>query len=523
MKLSKAGFAVLCAFAAQVALAETPQTGGTLRMIAQPEPPMLMLGLNQQGPTQFVAGKIYEGLLRYGPDMAPLPGLAREWEVSEDGLTYTFRLQEGVVWHDGEAFDADDVIFTMTEFLPEVHPRARGVMARIESATAVDDLTVEVKLKAPFPAFLRAFEVSSAPMIPAHLYRGTDFRQNPANDTPVGTGPFKLEEWQRGSFIRLSRNDSYWQEGKPYLDTLVFNIVPDAASRSVAFETNSVDVLRGGDIEYFDVNRLAGLPNVEVSNAGWEFLSPMVWVQFNLRNAPMDDARFRQAVWHALDRDFIANAIWSGFAEPAAGPLPRSSSFFNGNLPAIGYDPEKSKALLDDMGLTPDANGVRAKVRFLSLPYSETYIRMGEYVRQQLREVGIELEVTQTDVGGWAQALGQWDYDLTMNLLYQYGDPALGVERAYVSSNLVQGSPSANVSGLQSEKIDTIMAQASSATDESERMKLYAEFQQEIVENAYFGYLVEVNFPTVYRSNVRNLISTAIGLNDNMADVWIAK
>lgn len=523
MRLDKASFAIVFALAAQIVSAEAPQSGGTLRMIAQPEPPMLMLGLNQQGPTQFVAGKIYEGLLRYGPDMAPLPSLAREWEVSDDGLTYTFHLQEGVVWHDGEAFGSDDVIFTLTEFLPEVHPRARGVMARIEAATAVDILTVEIKLSSPFPAFIRAFEVSSAPMIPAHLYRGTDFRQNPANDTPVGTGPFELEEWQRGSFIRLAKNENYWQEGLPYLDTLVFNVVPDAGSRSVAFETNSVDVLRGGDVEYFDVNRLGALPDVEVTNAGWEFLSPMVWVQFNLRNAPMDDVRFRKAVWHALDREFIANAIWSGFAKPAKGPLPESSPYFNPDIPTIDYDPEKSRALLDEMGLTPDANGVRATVKFLSLPYSETYIRMGEYVRQQLREVGIELEVTQTDVGGWAQALGQWDYDLTMNLLYQYGDPALGVERAYVSSNLVQGSPSANVSGLESEKVDSLLAEAAGATNDEERIQLYAEFQQEIVENAYFGYLVEVNFPTVYRSNVRNLVSTAIGLNDTLADVWIAK
>ena len=133
------------------------------------------------------------------------------------------------------------------------------------------------------------------------------------------------------------------------------------------------------------------------------------------------------------------------------------------------------------------------------------------------------MEVVQTDVGGWAQTLGQWDYDLTMNLLYQYGDPALGVERAYVSSNLVKGSPSANVSGLDNPEIDEMLARAASATSEEERKALYQEFQHNVAEEAYFGYLVGWNFPTVYRSNVRNLVSTAIGLNDTMADVWIAR
>lgn len=520
MKLIK--IAAALAFTAQMAAAQEPQAGGTLRMIAQPEPPTLMLGLNQQGPTQFVAGKIYEGLLRYGPDLSVMPGLARSWDVSEDGLKYTFELQEGVTWHDGTPFSSDDVVFSLAEFLPEVHPRTRGILSHVKEITAPDANTVEIVLNEAFPAFLQSFEVSGAPMIPAHLYQGTDYRENPANASPVGTGPFMFDEWQRGSFIRLVRNESYWQDGKPYLDELVFNVVPDAASRAVAFETGDVDVLRGGDVEYFDVQRLAGLPETEVTNAGWEFLSPIIWVQFNLRKEPMNDVRFRKAVWHAIDREFIANAIWMGFADPADGPLPANSPYHANDLPAADYDPDKARSLLDEMGLTPNDDGVRVTVRYLSLPYSETYIRMGEYIRQQLREVGIELEVTQTDVGGWAQTLGQWDYDLTMNLLYQYGDPALGVERAYVSSNLVQGSPSANVSGLDNPEIDDLLAEAGSATSDAKRTQLYQQFQNKVVEEAYFAYLVRVNFPTVYNSKVRNLVDSAIGLNDTMADVWIA-
>ena len=521
MKLLKIVAAL--ALTAQIANAAEPTEGGTLRLIAQPEPPMLMLGLNQQGPTQFVAGKIYEGLLRYGTDMSVLPGLAKSWTVSEDGLVYTFELQNDVVWHDGEPFSSKDVVFSLSKFLPEVHPRARGVMGHVRNITAQGANTVSIELNAPFPAFLQSFEVSSAPIVPAHIYEGTDYRANAANETPIGTGPFKFDEWQRGSFIRLVKNDQYWQDGKPYLDEIVFNVVPDAASRAVAFETGKVDVLRGGDVEYFDVQRLAALPDAETTNAGWEFLSPITWIQFNLRNEPMNDVRFRKAVWHAIDREFIANAIWMGFADPADGPLPPSSPFYKENLPAADYNPDKSRALLDEMGLTPDENGVRTTVRYLSLPYSETYIRMGEYIRQQLREIGIELEVTQTDVGGWAQSLGQWDYDMTVNLLYQYGDPALGVERAYVSSNLVKGSPSANVSGLDNPEIDKVLSEAGTATSTDERMKLYAEFQQTVVDEAYFGYLVRVNFPTVYKTKVRNLVGSAIGLNDTMADVWIAE
>ena len=145
--------------------AETPVKGGTLTAIIQPEPPMLVMGLNQQAPTQTVAGKIYESLLTYNFDLTPRPGLAKSWEVSADGLTYTFHLQEGVTWHDGKPFSADDVLFTFKTFLPETHPRARALFGRAESITAPDAATIVIKLKEPFPAFLQGFEVSTTPII----------------------------------------------------------------------------------------------------------------------------------------------------------------------------------------------------------------------------------------------------------------------------------------------------------------------------------------------------------------------
>jgi peptide/nickel transport system substrate-binding protein len=293
-------------------LAQEPQQGGTLNLIVQPEPPILMLGINQQGPTQYVAGKIYEALLIYDKDLTPQPWLAKEFEISDDGLTYTFHLQENVLWHDGEPFTAHDVVFTTRDFLPEVHPRASTSFAHAESIEALDDHTVQFTLSQPFSPFIYAFELSSAPIVPAHLYEGTEFRTNPNNETPIGTGPFKFNQWDRGAYVHLVRNDDYWQEGMPYLDEIYFQIVPDAASRALAFETGQVHVLRGGDIEYFDVARLGEMPGVAMTTEGWEMFSPLSWLQMNLRVPPMDDPRFRQAVMHAVDREFVRDNLWRG-------------------------------------------------------------------------------------------------------------------------------------------------------------------------------------------------------------------
>lgn len=183
------------------AVAQDPVSGGTLNIIINPEPPILMLGVNQQAPTQAVAGKIYESLLKYSQELEPQPSLAQEWEVSDDGLTYTFELAEGVTWHDGEPFSAEDVVFSYDTFLPETHPRWRNIHNRLESVEATDENTVVFTLSDPFPAFITSFAVDNAPIIPRHVYEGEDFLDNDAHQTPIGTGPFQFEEWQRGSYI----------------------------------------------------------------------------------------------------------------------------------------------------------------------------------------------------------------------------------------------------------------------------------------------------------------------------------
>jgi peptide/nickel transport system substrate-binding protein len=520
-RLSSVFTAAAIALGASAGMAQEPQSGGTLNLILQPEPPILMLGLNQQGPTQYVAGKIYEPLLIYDKDLNPQPWLAREYEISDDGLTYTFHLHDNVTWHDGEPFTAHDVVFTTSEFLREVHPRARTSFARAESIEALDDHTVQFTLSEPYAPFIFAFEVSTAPMIPAHLYEGTDYSTNPNNETPIGTGPFKFNTWDRGAVVHLVRNDDYWQEGKPYLDEIYFQIIPDAASRAVAFETGAVHVLRGGDIENFDVQRLAEMPGVELTTEGWEMVGPLSWLQMNLREAPMDDKRFRQAVMHAIDREFVRENLWFGFGTVATSPIASATLFHDPDLPKYDYDPDKAAALLDEMGLEPQAGGTRASIRMMPLPYGETWQRLAEVVREQLGAVGIDVQLESVDAGTWSSRVADWDFEMTFNFLYQYGDPALGVARNYISTNIIKGTPFANNGGYSNEEVDRLFAEAAVEIDDARRQELYSEVQQILVEDVPVAWMLELEFPTLYRDNIHNLVETGIGLNETFADVWI--
>ncbi|MFD2238287.1 ABC transporter substrate-binding protein [Aureimonas populi] len=502
-------------FASSALAQETPTPGGRADLVVQPEPPGLMLGLLTNAPVQLVAGQIYEGLLRYDENLQPLPSLAREWDVSEDGLTYTFRLQEGVTWHDGEPFTSADVLFSANDFLVETQSRHRNTMARVESVEAPDEHSVIFRLKEPFEPLIRSFAFWVMPMVPRHVYEGTDYATNPANDRPIGTGPFKFDNWNRGSSIRLVKNEDYYIEGKPYLDELFYHVIPDGASRAVAYETGEVDILPGGSVENFDVPRLSALDNTCVSDKGREFDSPLSWIWINNRTPPMDDVRFRQAIMYAMDRQFALDVLWNGLGKVATGPIAGTTPFHSEVEPQYPHDPDRARALLDEMGYdgTP--------LRLLPLPYGETWQRWAEAVRQNLQEVGIPVEIEASDVAGWNQRVSNWDYDLAFTFLFQNADPALGVERNYISSQIQQGNPWNNVEGYSNPRVDELFAEAATAFPAERRQALYDEVQAIVQEEVPVAWLLDLGFPTIYNCQFQDIITTANGLNDSMRDAWI--
>lgn len=498
------------------ALAQEPKLGGTVNAVIQPEPPGLMLALVQNGPTQMVSGNIYEGLLRYNKKLEPEPGLAESWTISPDAKTYTFKLKQGVTWHDGKPFTSADVLFSI-ETLKVTHARARGNLVQLEKVEAPDDYTVVFTLKQPFGPFIGIFEVGSMPMIPKHIYEGTDIKTNPANNTPIGTGPFMFKEWKKGSFIQLVKNPNYHVKGKPYIDGIYWQIIPDAAARSVAYETGKVDVLPGGSIENFDVPRVSKLPNTCVTGEGWEFFSPLAWMWLNNRNPILANKKVRQAIMYAVDREFAKDVIWNGLGKVATGPSASTIKFYTDDVPKYPYDPAKAKALLKEAGYKGE------KIRIMPLPYGETWQRWGEAVKQNLVDVGFNIETIATDVPGSNQRNMEWDFDISFTYLYQYGDPALGVARNYITSQIVKGQLFNNLEGYSNPEVDKLFEEGAVATPDSKRKEIYDKVQKILVEDVPVAWLLELQFPTIMNCKVKNLITTGIGVNDGFRDAWIDK
>ena len=488
---------------------------GTVNVLVQPEPPGLMLGIVQNGPTQLVAGNIYEGLLRYDEKLKPQPQLATSWTVSPDAKVYTFKLKPGVKWHDGKPFTSADVVFSCDVFLRKTHARFRASLAQVESIKALDPLTVQFTLKQPFGPFLGIFENGTMPMVPQHIYEGTDFLTNPANATPIGTGPLKFKEWVRGTYIQLVANDQYHTPGAPGVENVYFHVIPDAAARAAAFESGKIDIAPGGAVEYFDVDRLSKLPGTAVTTKGWEFFAPQSWLWINNRKAPMDNVKFRQAVWTAIDREAMAKIAWYGFAKPATGPFNSHISFASTDVPKYPRDIAKAKAMFVEAGYKGET------IRLLPLPYGESWQRQAEIVRQNLAQAGVKVEMVATDVAGWNQRCNEWDFDLAFTYVYQYGDPALGVSRNYTTDSIAKGSPFNNVSGYSNPKVDELFAAGAKEADPAKRAAIYLEAQKILVTDVPVAWLHEINFPTLYRTKVKNPISSGIGLNDSLGRVTL--
>ncbi len=469
-------------------------------MILQPEPAILNLGINQQTPVAIVATKITQSLLRYDFDLSPMPSLAKAWEVSSDGLTYTFHLHDNVFWHDGEKFTAADVLFNVQDFLPAVHSRARLNYEHVQSVTAPDPNTVVFRLKGPFAPFLKTFEINTAPLYPKHLYAGTNYQSNPYNLKPVGTGPFKFAEWSRGDFIRLVRNDKYYIEGRPYLDQIVLRMIPDAQSRLIAVQNQQVDVASWIDVDYVSVPVLAKDPNVTITNKGYEFQSPIAWLEINNRIKPLDDKRVRKAILTSLDREFIVRTIFAGQCKVAAGPIGSGTPGFDPTVPKIVFDPKGAEALLDDAGLKRGADGVRFRaIKLLPLPYwALTWLGgwRNIAVRHWKKSVSASPWKAAMPAAG-RQRVSNWDYELTINSMSQYGDPALGIARSYVSSNIRKGVYATNNEGYVNPRVDELFASAAAEIDTAKRNAMYAEVQRILLDEVPVAWIAEMKFPTV--------------------------
>ena len=503
---------------------EQPRRGGTLTTMVFPEPPMLVGLVTSAGPTYVVGPKMIEGLVTYDFDFNLKPSLATAWKVSDDGLSITFNLRRGVKWHDGKDFGAEDVVFSINS-LKQYHPRGRQTFANVTDVEMPDSHTVVLKLSKPAPYLMNALASAESPIVPKHVYDKTNPQTNPANSAPIGTGPFKFVSWKKGESIILERNPDYWDAGKPYLDRVIFRIIPDAGARSVAFETG--ELLLGGmdPVPLPDVERLRAKPTLGVETRGYEYLAVASRIEFNLDNQFLKNLKVRQAIAHAIDKKFIVQNIWFGFGTPGTGPIHKDiKRYYSSDVPLYEYDPKKAEKLLDEAGFPKGAGGIRFKLMHDFLPYGDNFKRTAEYIKQALGTIGIAIEIRSQDFPSFIKRVyTDRDFDFTNMFANNTSDPVLGVQRFYWSKNFQPGVPFSNGSHYMNPKVDQLLEAAQVETDLEKRAAIYREFQRLIDTDLPAIYLNFNAMTTIYNKRVKNHTISPLGFHDSFAEVYLSE
>ena len=508
---------------------QTPVRGGVLNVAIAPEPTQLTSANLTTMNVGMVSSKILEGLVSYDLDLKPVPALAESWTLTPDGLTLTFKLRPDVKWHDGKPFTSADVQWTLNEVWKKLHSFGRAAFANVERVDTPDPLTVVIHLSSPAPFILNYINTYGAQILPRHLYEGTDVLTNPANNAPIGTGPFVFKEWVRGSHIRLERNAHYWGRGpsgeaQPYLDGLLIRFIPDAAARTVAIEAGEIDVALGSIVPLTNLNRFNDKRRFVINLDDGRYLSTIFLLQFNVRRPEFQDKRVRQAFAHAIDKNALLKVVFLGYGKVATGPVPSSVvNYYSDDVRQYPVDIKRAEALLDEAGLKRGADGKRLKVR---LDYDgfggPIGARSGEFLKQQLARIGVELELRSGDTATYLRRIfTDQDYDLMVSSLHRLPDPTLGVQRLYWTRNIIQGAPWTNGSGYSNPVLDQVMEAAAAEPDETKRKALIKQWQQIVQEDVPLIELIEQTWVTVSTARLRKLSLQGDGLFASWADAWL--
>jgi peptide/nickel transport system substrate-binding protein len=503
------------------AQAQAPVRGGTAVQAISADPPTLNPGITTDTQAWSVVGKLFNGLTYLDSDYRSHPDLAESWEISGDGKTYTFKLRRDVKWHDGKPFTSADVKFSYLDVLAKYHPTGRLGFSTIATIDTPDPLTAVVRLKEPFAPFLFMTNLNSGPILPKHLLEGQDPTTGEFSRKPVGTGPFRLVEAVKGSHYVLERNPTYFKKDRPYLDRVVLRVMPNPASRVLAFEKGEVDVLYSFFLPREQANRVKALPGVTTKE---HMLFPeVITLFFNLKDTkPLGDLRVRQAIAHAIDRHFIAEKGYAGLSEPATSPIPSGLAWaHNPKVPTYAPDPARAAALLDAAGYPKDASGERMTLRLAYDPANSAVNKAAEIVAQQLRAVGIAVRQTPMERSLMiSKVFTQYEFDIFIHNYSTYGDPAVGVTRAYACDN-IRPAPFVNVERYCNPKVDELFKAAAATTSRAERARLYFAAQEILMRELPTIPLLDYGDTNVARARVRNIFLSRSS-HERWDEVWVS-
>lgn len=498
---------------------EAGKRGGTL-VIGSNQVARHLNGAVQSGfATALPSTQLFASPLRFDDKWNPQPYLAEKWALSADGKSFTLNLRRGAVFHDGRPITSADVAFTIMAIKAN-HP-FQTMFGPVEKVDTPDAQTAIIRMNSAHPGIVLAMSPALCPILPKHIYDdGTDLKVHPRNGANlVGSGPFKLVEFSPSQRTVMERHDKFFLPNRPMLDRLIININPELSSLSLGLERGDIQLLGFLNIPA-ELRRLKANPNLQITNRGYEGIGPIDWLAFNTAKKPLDDKRVRHAVAYALDKNFMVKVLMGGFASRDLGPIVPGSPFAEAGVEPYDVDLKKSAELLDAAGFKPGAGGERLK---LTLDFTGTELPklVAEYMRAQLKKVGVTLEIRNAaDFPAWAKRIASQDFDMTLDSVWNWGDPVIGVHRTYLSSN-IRPIIWTNTQSYRNPKVDELLGQAGGLVEPTRRKAYYSTFQKIVVDDMPIHFLNVSPYNTVYNKKLGNVPTTIWGMLSPMDDVFL--
>lgn len=464
---------------------------------------------------------LFSGLTKPGLELAPAPDLAASWEVSDDGLAWTFFLREDVTWHDGEAFTADDVVYTFNEIAlnTELGANNMSYFSSLERVDAVDEYTVVFTLTKPVAA-LPAYLSFNTEILPKHIFEGQDpwdlisFNK----EKPIGTGAFKMDGYTSGQNVRLIANPDYY-DGAPKLERVEYKVLADVNTHVAQLLTGELSIFALDD--QAALSRLEAARDIEIVPT---YTPRFFWIALNQENDLFTDVNVRRGMLHAVDRPYIIETVLNGYGTPAdAGISPAMQYYYSSDVPRYEYDPERAARLFAEAGWEDsDGDGVLDKN---GTPFSFLFevgiqgnlVRIGQIVQQQLREAGLDARFETLEWNTMIQKnVIRRDYDMILNWWRYPADPDL---LPYFHSSTA--GTGYNIPGYRDSKLDELLEAGSTIADPEERREIYLELQDYMAETLPYLFLWYPMETAVRRANLEG-VPESLGFGDSLhyIDEW---
>ena len=494
--------------------------GGVLVVGTTQRPRHLNAAVQSGIATMFPAAQLFASPLRMGADWKPQPFLAEKFELSADNRSVVLTLRRDALFHDGRPITAEDIKFSI-ETIRDHHP-FKSMYAPVNAVTIDGPLRAVVRLAEPHPALLLAMSTSLTPIIPKHIFGdGIDPKVHPRNTNPVGSGPFKLVEFKPGEHLILERFDKFFLPGLPKLDRIIVKEYKDPSSLLLAFERGEVDV-HPGLLDPREIERAKKIPGANIIKDAAPAVGPLVWLAFNTKSPKLADKRVRQAIHYAIDKKTLIDSLLGGVHKRSTGPIAAGSPFHAADVERYDFNLAKAAQLLDAAGLKPGANGMRLTLDVDSIPGAADLKTAQEYLKPALAKAGIEVNVRLSpDFPTWARRVAGGQFEMTLDSVWNWGDPVIGVHRTWLTSNIRPGVIWSNTQSYSNAKVDELLAAAGQEMNVAKRKVQYREAQKIIVDDCPVAFLYEWSFHEGYLGKVQQPPRGIWGLTDAVTETTV--